>query len=83
MSSVEWRKKNITQYNLSVVNSSGIPAAISAAANDCGKTPLEYIRAAITEKLESDGFLQTPCGNLPVGRLPKDIMREIEQQEAD
>lgn len=57
MSTDKWRKENTKQYALRVTNSSGIPAALEKASIDTGMTQIEYIRNAVLEKLDFDGYI--------------------------
>lgn len=57
MSSDEWKKANTTRYYVRFANSSGIPEAIERVCEENKTTPNEYIREAVLEKLDFDGYI--------------------------
>ena len=57
MSTDDWKKENTTQYNIRVTKSSGIPEAIEEACKKSQKTATQYIREALCEKLQREGYL--------------------------
>ena len=57
MSNDQWRKENTKLYSLRVTNASGIPAAIQKACQATGQAPSEYLREALLEKLDFEGFI--------------------------
>lgn len=56
----EWKKENTTVVRVRFVNSSGIPAALEKAIELKKTTMPQYVRQAIVEKLERDGFPPVP-----------------------
>lgn len=54
-----WKKENTSQFNLRFTNASGIPAAVSQAAEKQGLAPVEYLKTIIREKLIADGYLSS------------------------
>ena len=54
MSTSQWLKENTKQYNLRVLISSGIPAALDVACRKSGMSSADYIRTALVEKLIAD-----------------------------
>ena len=59
---LQWQKEQTTQYNLRIMNVTGIPEALQKAATKTGETTPQYIKAAIVQRLQKDGFL-------PKGRI--------------
>lgn len=57
MSNDQWRKENTKLYSLRVTTTSGIPAAMEKACADSGQTPSEYLREALLEKLDFEGYI--------------------------
>lgn len=59
MSNYAWKKENTTRYFLQFTNASGVPAAVSQAAEKQGLAPVEYLKTIIREKLIADGYLSS------------------------
>lgn len=57
MSNDQWRKENTKLYSLRVTIASGIPAAMEKACTDSEQTPSEYLREALLEKLDFEGYI--------------------------
>lgn len=53
-----WKRENTKLYQLRIAYSSGVPAAIEKACQDSGSTPAEYMREALLEKLDFDGYIR-------------------------
>ena len=53
-----WREAATTQYNLRVMNATGIPEALKKAEAETGEPPPQYIKAALVQRLKSEGFLR-------------------------
>jgi len=54
---LDWQKKQTTQYNLRIMNATGIPKAIRGAADKTGQTTPQYLKDCIVRCLREDGFL--------------------------
>ena len=71
-----WKKANTKMYGLRITNSSGIPAAVKAYAEDHNMTETGVCVAAVKEKLEREGYWQggtkqNPVYSGPHGRIVK------------
>lgn len=58
MSNQEWKRSNMKQYALRISVSTGIPDAVKKAAEDLGIAETAFVRVAIEEKLQRDGYIQ-------------------------
>lgn len=56
MSNDAWKAENTAIYRIRVTKSSGIIDAMNVALDDTGKTQAEYLRQALIEKLEREGY---------------------------
>ena len=57
----EYQRSNTTLYSLRVTNHSGIPSAVNKACEKIGQKPSAYLRQALIEKLQRDGYIaETP-----------------------
>ena len=54
---LQWQKEQTTQYNLRFMNATGIPEALREAESKTGETTPQYIKTAIVQRLQKDGFL--------------------------
>ena len=52
----EWKKKNSKLFAVRIANSTGIPSAVKAMAEEFGTTESIIIRQAIVEKLQREGY---------------------------
>lgn len=52
-----WRKVATVQYNLRIMNATGIPEALQKATAETGETPPQYIKAALVERLKREGYI--------------------------
>ena len=52
-----WREAATTQYNLRVMNATGIPEALKKAEEATGETPPQYIKAALVQRLKREGYI--------------------------
>lgn len=57
-SQADWQKENTVVYRIRVTKSSGIPAAMEDACTYSEKTAPEYLRLALENQLQKDGYLQ-------------------------
>ena len=55
----EWAKRETVQYALRFMKSTGVPAALEKATQETGETTPEYLKRAIVQRLQKEGFLQT------------------------
>ena len=55
---IKWQKEQTTQYNLRFMNATGVPEAINRATTETGETAPEYLKGAIVQRLQKDGFLK-------------------------
>ena len=53
----DWQKEQTTQYNLRVMNATGIPEAVRRATKATGETTPQYLKNCIVRCLREDGFL--------------------------
>jgi len=51
-----WQKNQTTQYNLRIMNATGIPEAIKAATKASGESVSEYIKNALVDRLRREKF---------------------------
>ena len=54
----KWQKEQTTQYNIRIMNNSGVPEALNAATSASGETKTEYIKTAIVDRLRREGFFK-------------------------
>ena len=54
----EWQKKNTTMYTLRFMNTTGVPDAVKRATTKTGEATASYLKAAIIQRLQNDGFLE-------------------------
>lgn len=72
MPTKEWKKENQKAYGISFNIKSGIPAAIEKASDEAGLKPNMYVRLAVIEKLQFDGYLSdNSVYSGPHGRIVK------------
>lgn len=68
-SQADWQKENTVMYRIRVTKSSGIIDAMEKMTADTGKSPNEYLREALLEKLDFDGYINMELArNLKPGR---------------
>ena len=53
-----YQKENTKVYSLRITNSSGIPTALEKMTADTGLSATEYLREALLEKLDFDGYIR-------------------------
>lgn len=53
----KWKRENTKLYQLRLANSSGVPCALEKMTADTGLSATEYIREALLEKLDFDGYI--------------------------
>lgn len=58
MSTNAWKKDNMKQYAFRISNSTGLPDILKIAADKAEISEVAYIRQAIIEKLQRDGYLK-------------------------
>ena len=52
-----WKRENTKLYQIRIANSSGIPEALEKMTADTGVSATEYLREALMEKLDFDGYI--------------------------
>lgn len=66
-----WKKEHTKIYNIRVTDSSGIIEAIQKMEEETGISAPQYIRQALLEKLDHDGYIHLESMNkLKPGRKP-------------
>lgn len=72
MPTKEWRKANNKMYTVEFNVKTGIPTAIENACERAGIKPSAYVRLAVIEKLQFDGYLSdNSVYSGPHGRIVK------------
>lgn len=65
MSSNQWKKDNTVSFLLRYTNSSGVPGALRKVEESTPETAKGYIRRAVIEALQRDGYLPKKKVKLP------------------
>lgn len=52
-----WKRENTKLYQIRIANSSGVPDALEKMTADTGISATEYLREALLEKLDFDGYI--------------------------
>ncbi len=52
-----WKRENTKLYQIRIANSSGVPEALEKMTAETGVTATEYLREALLEKLDYDGYI--------------------------
>lgn len=53
----QWKKENTKVYQVRYTLSSGIPSILEKMSAETGMKPATYIRQAVAEKLQRDGYI--------------------------
>lgn len=53
----QWKRENTKLYQLRIANSSGVPRALEKMTAETGISATEYLREALLEKLDFDGYI--------------------------
>ena len=54
----QWKRENTKLYQLRIANSSGVPRALEKMTAETGISATEYLREALLEKLDFDGYIR-------------------------
>lgn len=68
----KWKNEHTKIYNIRVTDSSGIIEALERMTVETGITPPQYIKKALLEKLDADGYIEMEMADLKPGRKKKE-----------
>ena len=66
-----WKRDNTRCVQLRFANSSGIPQALDIMTEQTGMSASQYMRNALLDKLESDGFIELEIVEVKRAKSPK------------